>query len=52
MLSILDRIREDVRTAFAKDPAAKDTIEVLLAYPGLHAIWTYRLANVLWEREH
>jgi serine O-acetyltransferase len=52
MLSILDRVREDVRTAFAKDPAAKDTIEVLLAYPGLHAIWTYRLANVLWEREH
>ena len=52
MLSFLDRIREDVRTAFAKDPAAKDTIEVLLAYPGLHAIWTYRVANALWEREH
>ena len=45
---MLDRIREDVRTAFAKDPAAKGTLEVLLCYPGLHAIWLHRIAHRLW----
>ena len=48
---MLDRLREDVRTAFAKDPAAKGTLEVLLCYPGLHAIWCHRLAHRLWTRD-
>lgn len=42
-------IREDVRTVFAKDPAARSVPEVLLCYPGLHAIWAHRVAHVLWE---
>lgn len=46
----LDRIREDVRTVFAKDPAARSTFEVLTCYPGLHAIWFYRIAHALWCR--
>jgi serine O-acetyltransferase len=36
-------IREDIRTVFAKDPAAKSTLEVVLCYPGLHALWMYRI---------
>jgi serine O-acetyltransferase len=47
---MLDRLREDVRTAFAKDPAAKGTLEVLTCYPGLHAIWLHRIAHRLWTR--
>lgn len=47
---ILDRLREDVRTALAKDPAATSAITVALLYPGLHAVWGYRLAHALWER--
>ena len=43
------RIREDIRTVFAKDPAARSTLEVLLCYPGLHAIWYHRVANWLWR---
>ena len=46
---MFDRIREDVRTARAKDPAAGSPVEVLLTYPGLHAIWLYRLAHTLHE---
>jgi serine O-acetyltransferase len=46
---MFDRIREDVRTARAKDPAAVSLIEVLLTYPGLHAIWLYRLAHTIHE---
>jgi len=44
---MFDRIREDVRTARAKDPAAVSSLEVLLTYPGLHAIWLYRIAHTL-----
>ncbi|WP_233203894.1 serine O-acetyltransferase [Halegenticoccus soli] len=49
--SLLARGREDVRTALSKDPAAKSAVEVLLCYPGLHAIWMHRIAHALWERD-
>jgi len=42
------RLREDIRTTFAEDPAARSVLEVLLCYPGLHAIWGHRLAHWLW----
>jgi serine O-acetyltransferase len=45
------RIRDDIRTAKAKDPAATSTAEVLL-YAGLHAVWLYRLAHALTARGH
>jgi hypothetical protein len=47
---IFRRIREDVQTVFAKDPAARGLLEVLTCYPGLHAIWLYRIAHALWRR--
>jgi len=42
-------LREDFQTVFAKDPAARSTLEVLLCYPGLHALWLHRLAHFLWQ---
>jgi len=39
------RIAEDVKTVFKKDPAAKNVLEVLLCYPGLHALWMHRIAH-------
>jgi len=42
-------LREDIRTVFAKDPAARSVAEVLLCYPGLHALWSHRLAHFLWR---
>jgi len=44
------RIREDVRTIFHRDPAARSSVEVVLCYPGLHALWLHRLAHGLWRR--
>jgi len=41
-------IAEDIQTVFAKDPAAKSTLEVVTCYPGLHAIWMHRLSHLLW----
>ncbi|MCP5327001.1 MAG: serine O-acetyltransferase [Oceanospirillaceae bacterium] len=43
------RIREDIRCVFDRDPAARNTFEVLTTYPGLHAIWHFRIANWLWR---
>ena len=40
-------IREQIDTIFREDPAAKNTLEVLLCYPGLHAILLHRLAHKL-----
>ena len=42
-------LREDIQTVFAKDPAARSTLEVIFCYPGLHALWSYRLAHFLWR---
>ena len=38
-------LKEDVQNVFAKDPAAENTLEVILCYPGLHAIWLHRFAH-------
>jgi len=48
---MLARIREDIETVFAKDPAAKTMWEVVCCYPGLHAIWLHRLAHFFWRRK-
>ena len=44
----LSRLREDIQTALDCDPAARNPLEVVLAYPGLHAIWIYRIAHWMW----
>jgi len=43
-------IREDIQSVLDRDPAARNTLEVLFCYPGLHAIWAHRLAHWLWQR--
>ncbi len=48
MSGIFHRIREDIRTVFEKDPAARSVLEALFCYPGLHAIWMHRIAHFLW----
>ena len=46
---MISRLLEDLDNALVKDPAARNRLEVLLAYPGLHAVWGYRAANYLWR---
>ncbi len=45
---MFDAIRRDVRTVLERDPAARSTLEVLLCYPGVHALAFHRLAHRLW----
>ncbi len=43
-------LKEDVESVLARDPAARSKLEVLLCYPGLHALLFHRLAHALWQR--
>lgn len=45
------RLREDIQTVFAEDPAARSAIEIFFCYPGLHAIWFHRIAHFLWKKQ-
>jgi serine O-acetyltransferase len=45
---MFQRIREDIRSVFDRDPAARSTLEVLLTYPGLHAVWLHRVSHRLY----
>lgn len=47
---MFNRIKEDIQSVFAKDPAAKSTLEVIFCYPGLHALWLHRIAHWFWQR--
>lgn len=42
--------REDLAAAHRRDPAATDDLAILLTSPGMHAIWTHRIAHRLWAR--
>jgi len=44
------RMREDIKALRSKDPAARSTLEALLTYPGLRAIWWHRFSHWLWLR--
>jgi serine O-acetyltransferase len=48
-MGVISAMREHVQSVFDRDPAARNTLEVVLLYPGLHAIWAYRVAHWLWE---
>ncbi len=46
---MIKRILEDIDTAKAKDPAARNRLEIALTYPGVHAVWGYRISHFLWR---
>ena len=44
-------MRRDVDAVMTHDPAARTPLEVVLTYPGLHALWMHRVAHDLWDAE-
>jgi serine O-acetyltransferase len=48
MAGLIKSAREYVASVFDRDPAAKSWIEVVLCYPGLHALWAHRVNHWLW----
>lgn len=49
-MGLLDRVREDLDAAMARDPAAVNRPDVAVNSPGLHAIWAHRVSHRLWQR--
>lgn len=47
---MLSRIREDIRAVKDRDPAARSAVEIVLCYPGMHAVWGHRVTHWLWHR--
>lgn len=47
---MLQTLRDDIQAIFERDPAARSKFEVLLCYPGLHALLIHRIAHALWSR--
>lgn len=48
---MLKQLKEDIKAVFARDPAARNTLEVLSTYPGIHAIMMHRVAHELWQKD-
>ena len=50
---MFEQIKEDVQIVFDRDPAAKSKLEIMLNYPGLHAIWIQRgITHKLYQKKH
>ncbi len=47
---MINQFKKDIQVVFERDPAAKSVIEVILCYPGLHAIWLHRISHYLFKR--
>ena len=47
---MFERIKEDIDAAFQNDPAARSKLEVILCYPGVHALWLHRISHYLRKR--
>lgn len=43
------QMRQDLQAATERDPAASSPLEVALLYPGVHAVWSYRISHSLWN---
>ncbi len=45
---MFEKVKEDIASVFHRDPAARNTFEVLTCYPGLHALLIHRFSHMLW----
>jgi serine O-acetyltransferase len=48
---MFDQLKEDIQAVFDRDPAARSAMEILLTYPGIHAVLLHRAAHQLWQRK-
>ncbi len=48
---MFEHLKEDLKTIKERDPAAKNYLEILLCYPGLHALWLHRIAHSLYTKK-
>ena len=51
-MNFIKRFNRDIQVVFERDPAATSKLEVILNYPGLHAIWMHRITHKLYLKNH
>jgi serine O-acetyltransferase len=44
-------LRENINSVYERDPAARNALEVLLCYPGLHAVYFHKVSHFLWKHK-
>ena len=49
---MFEQLKEDIEVVFDRDPAAKSKLEVVMNYPGVHAIWFHRFSHKLYLKKH
>jgi serine O-acetyltransferase len=49
--TLFKTLRQDIKSVFDRDPAARSTLEIIFCYPGLHAIWGHHLSHWLWMHQ-
>lgn len=49
MVTFFHLMKEDIQSVFDRDPAARSVLEILTSYPGLHAVWGFRISHWLWK---
>jgi len=47
-IGYISMIQKDIASALERDPAARSSLEILMLYPGLHALWIHRISHWLW----
>ncbi len=50
-MGLLSDIKRDFKAVFERDPAARSAFDVILSYPGFHAILCHRINSILWQRK-
>jgi serine O-acetyltransferase len=45
------RLHDDIKAVFQRDPAARSVWEIIFSYPGLHALFVYRISHCLWQHK-
>lgn len=49
---MIKQLKEDIKAVFSRDPAARNTFEVITTYPGIHALAMHRVAHELWKKNY
>src|SRR5579864_5789779 len=50
LLTMFAQIREQIDTVFKRDPAARSVLEIVLCYPGFHAVLIHRVAHGIYKK--
>ena len=47
---VVQEMASDIASVVERDPAARNSLEVALLYPGVHAVWAHRVSHAMWRR--